>query len=398
MVSAKDSLRAELETLLAESEQSVKERERHTFDRAVAPYGERLVIAGAGGLGRKTAAALRSAGIEPLAFTDNNPKLWGTRVQDLEVLQPAVAAQRYGHDSAFCVTIWGGEGTDTMPQRMRALRELGCVKVVDFGALFWKFAATLLPHYSLDVPHKVLAAAPAIRAAFELWQDEASLREFVAHIRWRLWLDFENLPPPVKEEIYYPASLASFRPDEVFVDCGAFDGDTVRDFLRHAREKFKHVFAFEADHSNYQKLNQFVAGLAPEVSARITASDHALSDHEGVLYFSNTGGPGAAVAKQGTEVNCTRLDVALNEAPTWIKMDIEGSEPAALRGAEMSITRHAPLLSICVYHSQDHVWSIPNQIAKLRPDYRFYLRPYVAESWDLVCYAIPPQRVVARAA
>jgi hypothetical protein len=97
-------------------------------------------------------------------------------------------------------------------------------------------------------------------------------------------------------------------------------------------------------------------------------------------------------------VNCTRLDVALNEAPTWIKMDIEGSEPAALRGAEMSITRHAPLLSICVYHSQDHVWSIPNQIAKLRPDYRFYLRPYVAESWDLVCYAIPPQRVVARAA
>jgi hypothetical protein len=73
-------------------------------------------------------------------------------------------------------------------------------------------------------------------------------------------------------------------------------------------------------------------------------------------------------------------------------MDIEGSEPAALRGAARTIAGHAPVLSICVYHSQDHLWSIPLQIKAMHADYRMYLRPFVPESWDLVCYAIPANR------
>jgi FkbM family methyltransferase len=387
-----NSLRRELANLLSEPPEAAIEREQTTFDRAIASFGKRLVLSGAGNLGRKALAALRADGIEPLAFVDNNPRLWGTSIAGVEVLSPAEGSKKFGDSATFCVTIWRGEGTDTMAQRRRPLVDAGCLNVVDFGALFWKYGNALLPHYSLDLPHRVLADADHARAAFELWNDDASRAEYVAQVRWRLWLDFDNLPPPVNEEIYFPRDLMSILEDEVFLDCGAFDGDTVRDFIRHSKGRFKSVYAFEADQRNFVKLENFIGDLPEDVRKRIVPLPVALSDRNGVLRFAANGTAASAVAEQGVEVRCAALDEALTEAPTWIKMDIEGSEPAALRGAKRTISTHAPVLSICVYHSQHHLWSIPLQIAAMHSGYRLYLRPFVPESWDLVCYAIPAAR------
>src|SRR5450631_4190848 len=185
MVSATDQMRRELEELLSESLSSARERERTTFDRAIAPFGTRLVLSGAGNLGRKVLTALRAEGIEPLAFVDNSEKLWGTDIDGVPVLSQAEGAKRFGQSATFCVTIWRGEGTDTMAERFRPLQELGCANVIDFGPMFWKFARRLLPHYSLDLPHKVLLAADKVRAAFDLWHDEASRAEYLAQVRWR---------------------------------------------------------------------------------------------------------------------------------------------------------------------------------------------------------------------
>jgi hypothetical protein len=127
--------------------------------------------------------------------------------------------------------------------------------------MFWKFPKTFLPHYSLDLPHKVLLAADKVRAAFDLWHDDASRAEYVAQVRWRLHLDFDNLPPPVLEKLYFPADLIALSPDEVFVDCGAYDGDTIRDFLGVSGGRFRHIHAFEADQSNLTRLVRFVGGL-----------------------------------------------------------------------------------------------------------------------------------------
>jgi hypothetical protein len=78
--------------------------------------------------------------------------------------------------------------------------------------------------------------------------------------------------------------------------------------------------------------------------------------------------------------------------PTYVKMDIEGSEPEALAGARKIVAEHSPVLAISCYHRQDHLWKIPLQIASLNPNYRFHLRPHDLEMWDLICYAIPPGR------
>jgi FkbM family methyltransferase len=237
-----------------------------------------------------------------------------------------------------------------------------------------------------------LVAADAVRAGFNLWRDDASRAEYVAQVRWRLWLDFDNLPPPVKEDIYFPRDLFEISEEEVFIDCGAYDGDTVRDFIGHSQGRFKSVYAFEADQRNFAKLKGYVAGLPENLRARIKTADAALSDVAGFLHFSATGTAASSVAAHGVRIPSVALDEALAEPPTWIKMDIEGSEPAALRGAERTIAAHGPVLSICVYHDQQHLWKIPLQIAAANADYRMYLRPFVPESWDLVCYAVPAAR------
>ena len=69
----------------------------------------------------------------------------------------------------------------------------------------------------------------------------------------------------------------------------------------------------------------------------------------------------------------------------------------ALEGARQTIERHAPILAVCVYHRQDHLWRIPLLLRQWRDDYAFFLRPHNEEGWDLVCYAVPRARLIGGA-
>jgi hypothetical protein len=78
-----------------------------------------------------------------------------------------------------------------------------------------------------------------------------------------------------------------------------------------------------------------------------------------------------------------------NEAPTFIKMDIEGAEPDALEGARHTFEMHHPAAAICVYHASEHLWRVPLLLQAMCPDSKIYLRRYAEECWELVVYAVP---------
>jgi FkbM family methyltransferase len=385
---------AELEKLLAEGVAGATMRQQATFDRIAAPCGDALVLFGAGKLGRKMLTGLRRQHTEPLAFTDNNSAIWNTMVDGVPVLAPPEAAQKYGKSAAFVITIWGASPTERMTTREQQLRELGCVKVINFIPLFWKFPAESLPHCMIDEPRKVQEQADLVRRACALWADDASRCEYLAQLRWRLYADFDGLSDPAPHAEYFPSDLVAVQPDEVFVDCGAYNGDTIESFLRQSGSCFREIVAFEPDPANYLKLQANVSRLPTGVRGRIVTHRAALGPRNGRVPFLATGTEGSAVGSGELEVDSVALDETLeNKHPTYIKMDVEGAELDALAGARRLIEMHMPVLAICCYHLQDHLWRIPILIHDMNPNYWLFLRPHVVDGWDLVCYAIPKQRL-----
>jgi FkbM family methyltransferase len=385
-----------LENFLSEGVEGASARAKLAFDDFAQEFRGNIVLFGAGNLGRRTLLKLREKGIEPLAFIDSDAMNWGTTVEGLQLLSPNEAAERYGRTAVFVVTVWGALGQDRMRTRIDQLRSIGCLRVCSFVPLYWKYSDALLPHYAVALPHLLHHEAAEVRAAFRLWNDEASRREYLAQLRWRLTADFDCLPVPVNHPIYFPADLCRLLEDEVFVDCGAFDGDTVRLFLEESQGKFKRVVAFEADPTNFRLMKKNLSHLSQEARSQIQLYPAATSNEDGRLRIASGNGPASSIGDGDCEIDAVTLDSALSgTAITYLKMDIEGSEIASLVGATQQIRDNAPVLAISVYHRQNDLWRIPLLIYSINPDYKLFLRPHRLEGWDLVCYAIPTKRLIS---
>jgi FkbM family methyltransferase len=385
-------LTAALDDLFAEGETGARGRENTAYDLAAGLEKKPLVLFGAGQLGRITLAGLRRLGAEPIAFTDNNPLLWNTKVDGVLVLSPREAAQLHGDRAIFIVTIWRGKSADRMPEREATLRSIGCRHVITFQPLFWKHPEIFLPHYAVDLPHRVHERTDDVRRAGHLWEDDASRGEYLAQLRWRVLGDFNAMPDPVEHTIYFPKELCSLTDREVFVDCGAYDGDSIQSFLEESTHSFTHIYGFEPDPANFAKLQERISQLPERDSISVRRA--AVGASAGVVTFSGEGSEASRVGSGDMQVDCVVLDEILaGIQPTYIKMDIEGSELEALTGARGIIERDTPVLAICTYHVQDHLWKIPLLIRQFSGDYAFFLRPHLLEGWDLVTYAIPKHRL-----
>lgn len=378
----------DLHQLLGEGITDCRKRESAAFDR-VNEGTAGVVLFGAGGLGRKTLKGLRSLGLEPLAFSDNKKSLWGKFVDGVPILAPAEAVFRYGNSATFVITIWA-EWAGRMEDQRHDLQKRGCRTVVPFTLLFWKFPDLFLPHVQVDLPSKVHDQADDVIRCAELWADSTSYAEYLAQVRWRLFSDFESLTPPA-DSMYFASDLVDLiRLDEncIFVDVGAYDGDTIATFLKLTGARFRRVYAFEPDGANFASMQQRLSQMPESVRSRITARKQAVGDKNCLLSFSEGGQTGSKVGAGESTVECVTLDSAISETPTYMKFDIEGFEPEALEGARRIITENRPALAVCVYHIQDHLWRLPLLIHSLNPHYRFYLRPH-GQVWETICYAVP---------
>jgi FkbM family methyltransferase len=392
-----DELREELLQLLDEPVSSARQRENTEFDRRVGTGASPLLLFGAGHIGRRTLRILRESGQEPVAFMDNNPKLWGHKIDELEVLSPAEAARRFtSADAAVVVTIWYGEATDTMFDRVSPLHVLGFRQIALFGHLAWKYPAMFLPHYSLDLPSLVLPQADRILQAFDLFTGRRSRELFLSHIKWRLHLDYDALPAPVPETIYFNSRLVKPISQEFLVDGGAFTGDTIQSFLStFGQDGFQRIVSFEPDPNNFAQLEKYIATLPADQRSKIAALAGAVADKPGVVTIESSGGPSSRVGHGTHEVHCHMIDELIDgsSAPTFIKLDIEGYEPLALSGAAQTLRRPDVVVTVSAYHVQNHLWEIPLSVDAESTGHFFALVPHMADGWDLVLYAIPYDRL-----
>lgn len=220
----------------------------------------------------------------------------------------------------------------------------------------------------------------------QLLRDQKSVRTLDAILQYRQSLDVTSLIPVLDLDVWHSDNLISYPDDGVYIDGGAYDGDTVRMYVEHARNRFARIIAFEPDPNTFDRLRDNFAN-----DRRIEPIKFGMFDRKDVLRFSNSASRASLIHYDGEiEVPVTSIDEILKGDPvTFIKMNIEGAELKALHGAAHSIRTHKPTLAISAYHAPAHLWQVPQTILEIDSAYDLYLRQQDGGSVETVIYAVP---------
>lgn len=214
--------------------------------------------------------------------------------------------------------------------------------------------------------------------------DDTSKKVFECAVMYKLTgkIDylFECETPP--QEVY--EGILSLGNDETYFDLGAYRGDTVEEFLS-VVDDYKKIIAVEPDKKTYNKLC-----FATKDIKNIENINACVSDIDGEAEFEMNGSRGSTIGRGDSVVNSVTIDLlAKKETPSYIKMDIEGAEAAAISGGENTITNHKPKMQVACYHRSEDLFDLPEKIIKMRNDYKIYLRHFPSlPCWDMSYYFI----------
>ena len=343
-----------------------------------------VVIYGAGHAGRDVRRLLEERGSSVIGFLDRRAQA-GTALDGLPVWSPDGDVHWPG-ESIAVIAIFN-PGVEVEPIRQK-LTSFGFAHVHAFLDLHSAFPRELGDRYWLTDRDRYLDWEAEATLQADGWADEQSRHIYAALLRFRLSHDYAELPARSEGVQYFPEVPGRSQRPLRFIDCGAFDGDTLREISNMGGAQA--VAAFEPDLVNYRKLAE-TCRMLPNLG-EVTLFPCALAAAAEQARFEANGLAGSALSDQGGDVvTCVALDEALSTfRPTMVKMDIEGAEVAALHGAKRMVQEHRPELAICVYHSPEHLWQIPRLVRDWYGDTaRYYLRLHAHSGFDTVFYAIP---------
>jgi FkbM family methyltransferase len=183
---------------------------------------------------------------------------------------------------------------------------------------------------------------------------------------------------------------------EIYVDAGAFDGDSVEAFLAAHAGVVTKIHAFEPGPRQFADLWTRTERLRADWALRpgsIAVINAGLGERNGTAHAGTNNGQWTSFAvgpgerANGVTVQIVGLDNHLaGDGITFLKADVEGMEMELLRGAEATIKRHRPKIAICVYHYPTDIPEIANHLRKLVPEYRFALRHHSPQLMETVLY------------
>ena len=241
--------------------------------------------------------------------------------------------------------------------------------------------------------------AEIIEAAFNMMEDEHSRNVFYSTFQAHATINYK-LPLQSEGMVQYFDVDVPFRHKyRSFVDCGAYIGDTFEELVK--LHNVENYFAFEPDMQNYEKLIETVKKF-PNIQSVLFPLG--ISDYNKFLHFTSNGSAGRIDNRVDNTINSyysvgktipediiiqtVRLsDVLKGYDKLMIKMDIEGSEIAALNGAKELIIKTKPDLAVSVYHKPTDLWRIPYLLKEWVPEYKIFMRNHHAYTIETVVYA-----------
>jgi len=238
-----------------------------------------------------------------------------------------------------------------------------------------------------------------MRVVNMLSHDELSIKTFWAVLMSMLEGETKSLAPYADPRPYFDRFGFFNRMDEVFVDAGAYVGDSIERFIWSVNGVFREIHAFEPGAIQFRALEQRVMRLQNEwaipnnkiqlINKYLSSKNDSYNLEEKELLTSLN--IHNQVSDKDTQtsrlIQGITLDNYINDKNiTFIKIDVEGSEKALLKGAETVINRCRPRIALSVYHYPTDIFELPEIANQLNQDYQFSLGHHSFQQMETVLY------------
>ncbi len=327
----------------------------------------------------KNAAALKNylsdkQGISIAHFIDNNPLLNNTEFEGKQVFN--LASVRDSLKDKFIILTGMKSTIDEISSK---LNDTG---ITNHYCLYE-------PFFLIDLITKNIQKYNNVYASLS---DDLSKQTLINLLIYHLTQKDEVLKEIARplEKQYFESDIYEITQNDHFVDCGAYTGDTMEQLLSLTGGTIEGYYGFEPFESTFKDLQA-------KAAKHNINTDHlfqnAVTSEECLLKFQDSVNSDPSKFSQNDTGNFLikglPIDTVLKgKHITFIKMDIEGAEGDALKGAENTIRRQKPTLAISAYHKFNDLWELPRLIDSFKVGYKYYLRHYTHNISETVLYCV----------
>lgn len=334
--------------------------------------GKPVVLYGMGDGADKVLNAFDKFGIKASAVMASDDFVRGQSFHGFEVKKLSQIEEEYGD---FNIALCFASQLEDVMNHIKAVEKRHTVLVPSVPA----FGSTLFDE------RFIAENINAIKSAYSLFEDELSKKVYKNVLAFYYTGELYLLDEITTDKDEAFKSLLQLGDSEVYVDLGAYNGDTIDEFLHYCKGSYRKIVAFEPNSKNFAKLQTHCGNMS-----NIDLWQLGSYSRNTVLTFNNKAGRNSAISDKGVETRVAAVDSILcGLAASYIKADVEGADVETVLGMKKTLQNFKPKLNFAAYHRFEDIFRLPLLIKQINSEYKIYLRhhPYIP-AWDTNLYCI----------
>lgn len=344
-----------------------------------------VYIFGAKLLGIQTYQACQKCRIDVKGFIDNDKNIINSKIDGVTVYSLKEVIKFYKPDDVIIIS-----SLNYCTEIKNQLIEAGIKRYITYPILSlynYQFPIANMCFENLTVD--LLMNIDKYEWLYERLADYKSKSILIDILKFRTTFDVSNLENAYQKSIkdgseYFDPNIVKLSSSEVFIDGGAYKGETSLEFINQVKGEYKHIYLFEPDLALMQECKNTLKGYH-----NITFFNSATGSKKDRKKFDLTGGTGGKVSEIGnTLVDIDCIDECISQRTSFIKLDVEGSEIETILGAKNHIKRYQPTMAISAYHHPADLWKIAETIHHIDSEYKMYLRHYSMSYFETDLYFV----------
>ncbi len=226
--------------------------------------------------------------------------------------------------------------------------------------------------------------------AYNFFEDELSKRTFIGAINTKLSGDLSHILNNTKiDHLYFTKKNFPKKKNEILLDVGGFTGDSIKEFHYITNGNYSHIISLEPFPKLFNELKKTINTL--QINDRCTPVQIGAWNKKDILSFNNTEmNIDSKIELHGnSKINVNTIDSILSDinlSVTYMKLDINGAEYNALKGASATILKKKPFIAVKI-HVKEDFFRLPILLKKIAPKIKLKLRQRNYMSMMLVLYA-----------